>query len=136
MTEPIGPAAVLAAKDEQIAALERQVAIQRACRETGLPAEVLAGAATAEEVERIATDALAWRVATSPPEATNPPTAAVSASVVTSADRIGMATGQIRSRDQLAQLPPAERLRAWREGRLASLGVAQPPRPRPTPLDR
>lgn len=130
------PAAVLAAKDAQIAALERQVAFQRIERQTGVPASFYADANTPEEAERIATDALLWRATNAPPEPTGPPTAAVSASVVTSSDRIQMAAGQVTSRDQLARLPPAERMRAWREGRLQQIGVNQPPPPRSTPMDR
>jgi hypothetical protein len=126
-------AETLADKERQIAELEAEIARSQVSRETGVPIGLLANGQTAEEIERIATDALCWR-AESPPS--RPPTAAVPASTVTSADRIAMATGQVTSRDQLAQMSPAQRMQAWREGRLQQIGVSQPPPPRSTPMDR
>lgn len=119
-------------KDAQIAALNRQIAIEGTVHETGVPAELLANATDADDMARIAAEALAWRAAAAP---SRPPTAAVPVSTVTSADRIAMAAGQVTTRDQLAQVSPAERMRAWREGRLTQIGVGQPP-PRSTPMDR
>lgn len=137
--EPARDAAALAAKDAEIVALQRQSAIDRVVGETGLPAEMFSAASTPEEIDTIAGSALAWRIEGNEPPPAPPLTAAVSASLISSSiypEPIAMATGQIRSRDQLAALPPAERMRAWREGRLQHLGVGQPPSPAPTPLHR
>ena len=118
----------LADRDSHIAELQRQIAIDRTSRETGVPPDLLGTGRTAEEIERIAADALAWKAAAAPPEPSRPLTAAVPASVVTSADRIEL-PGQVTTRDQLSRMSPAERMRAWREGRLVNLG-ANPPGPR------
>jgi hypothetical protein len=125
MSENTGP---LADRDEQIAALERQIAIDRTSREYGLPPELLGSGQTAEDIERIAADLLAWKAATTPQPPSRPTTSAVLASRVTSADRIEM-PGQVQTLDELRRLSPGERMRAYREGRLAHLG-ANPPGPR------
>jgi hypothetical protein len=123
----------LAEKQRQIQELEAEICRSRVSREVGVPIGLLANGHTPEEIERIATDALSWRAESTP---SRPSTAAVPASTVTSADRIAMATGQVTSRDQLAQMSPAQRMQAWREGRLQQIGVSQPPPPRSTPMDR
>lgn len=117
---------VLAAADRRIAELEREIAISRVRRETGFSPELLGNGRTAEEIEQIATDALGWRAAAAPPP-TSPPTSALPASIVTSADRIEM-PHRITTHDELRRFPPAERMRAYREGRLMHLGAYPPQR--------
>jgi hypothetical protein len=120
-----GDAETLADQEQRIEALERQIAIERTSRITGVPPDLLGNGTTAEEIERIAADLLGWRAAAA---ASRPQTAAVSASVVTSGDRIEM-PHQLTTHDELRRLSPAERMRALREGRLIHLG-ANPPPPR------
>lgn len=115
----------LAERDQRITELTREIAVSRVSRETGVLPELLVNGQTVEEIERIAADALAWKLEGQP---VKPPTAAVSASVVTSADRIAM-PHQITTTDELRRMSPAERMRAYREGRLTHLG-ANPPQPR------
>ncbi len=105
--------------------LQAEVARLRVARDTGVPPELLGNGKTTEEIERIATDALGWRAESTP---SRPATAAVPASTVTSAGRIEM-PHQVTTQDELRRLAPAERMRAYREGRLIHLG-AGPPRPR------
>jgi hypothetical protein len=112
-------------RDRQIAYLEAEVARLRVSRETGVPVGLLANGQTAEEIDRIASDALCWRGELAP---SRPATAAVPASTVTSGGRIEM-PHQVATQDELRRLSPAERMRAYREGRLIQLG-AGPPQPR------
>jgi hypothetical protein len=77
---------------------------------------------TEEEMRAAAQAALEWYEANRP---TNPPTSAVSASIVTAADRIEL-PGQMMSRDALARMLPSERMTAARQGRLMQLGVGIP----------
>ena len=125
MSENTGP---LANRDEQIAALERQIAIDRTSREYGLPPELLGSGQTAEDIERIAADLLAWKAAATPQPPSRPTTSAVPASVVTASDRIEMPR-QIQTLDELRRMTPAARMQAYRAGLLSSLG-ANPPGPR------
>jgi len=68
----------------------------------------LANGQTVEEIERIAADALAWKLAAQP---VKPPTAAVSASVVTSADNFNTGVPrQVQTFDELSRMSPG---RSW-----------------------
>ncbi len=118
---------ILAEKDRQIAQLEAEVVRSQVSRETGVPIGLLANGQTAEEIERIATDALAWRAEAAPP-LSRPATAALPASLITSADRVEM-PHQVTTHDELKRLNPAQRMQAYREGRLMHLG-ANAPQPR------
>jgi hypothetical protein len=125
MSDNTGP---LADGDEQIAALERQIAIDRTSRETGIPPSLLGTGQTAEGIERIAADLLAWKAAATPEPPSRPTTSAVRASVVTSSDRIEMPR-QVQTLDELRRMSPGDQMRAYRAGLLSHLG-ANPPGPR------
>lgn len=121
-------AAQLAARDDQIAALQREVNINRVSRLTGVPPEFLSGT-TEDELFTSAQNALEWQAEREEAISQSmPQTAAVPASVVTSADRIEM-PHQVTTQDELRRLTPAQRMQAYREGRLIHLG-ANPPGPR------
>lgn len=109
------------------AELERQVAIERTSRETGVPAGVLAAAATAADVDAIAAGALLWKAQA--PQGVPPPprTAAVSASMVTSADSFRAGTPpQVTSAHTLKGKSAKEIMDLYRSGSLADLGAAAP----------
>jgi hypothetical protein len=125
-----------AEKDRRIGQLEAENLRLRLSAEIGVPASLLGDASTEAGIRAAADAALAWKAATAALPPSRPQTSALPASTVTSGDRIAMAAGQVTSRDQLARLSPAERLRAWREDRLTTLGVAQPPPSHSTPIDR
>ncbi len=97
-----------------------------------LPAMI--GGSTPAEVWRSASDAVEWRRSTGPEPPAKPPTAAVSASTVrytsSGSPLDGRIVGpqQITTRDQLSRLSPAERMRAYRQGRLSQLGASRSPR--------
>lgn len=113
----------------EIAALELSIARDRTERETGVAASLLAGARTVEEVEQLAGELLAWKLEGQP---TPPATAAVSASIVnygsSGSPLDGRIVGppQILSRSELAAMTPADRMAAWRSGRLATMLGASP----------
>ncbi len=119
-------AAQLAARNAEIAALEREIAMHRVSRLSGVPPEFISGA-TEEELLNSAQDALEWKTegeaAISP---SRPPTAAVPASIVTSATRIE-GPKQI-TLGEFSRLSPQERMQAVRAGLLMNEGVA-PPQP-------
>ncbi len=94
---------------------------------TGVPVGMLTGE-TPQEVWQSARTAADWKQATGPQPPSRPPTAAVPASLVTSADRVEM-PHQVTTQDELRRLSPAQRMQAYREGRLIHLG-ANPPQPR------
>jgi hypothetical protein len=128
-------------KDARITELERQLAVERASFQTGVPAEILSAAATPEDALRLATDALLWRAETAPPPP--PQTAAVSADMVTAgtgvigaADRILPRYQQVQTRDAVSRMTPAEILSAWRAGHLSQIGVGAPTTNGSTPLTR
>jgi hypothetical protein len=94
---------------------------------TNVPAALLANGDTTEQIWDLARSATEWKAAAQPPR---PATAAVSASVVTSADTFQSGSApQIQTHSELQRLSPAERMRAYREGRLSALG-ANPGQPR------
>ena len=101
---------------------------------TGVPVGMLAGE-TPQEVWQAARTAVEWKQATGPQPPSRPATAAVAASTVAYGSSGSPLDGriigpqQITTRDQLSRLSPAERMAAYREGRLSSLG-AYPPGPR------
>ncbi len=114
-----------------MAQLEGELLRERIGHETGVLPSMLTG--TTEAAIRAAADvALAWRAEGQQPP--RPATAAVSASTVSAADRIEL-PGQVTTRDQLSRMSPAERMRAYREGRLIHLG-AGPPQPRSIEIER
>jgi hypothetical protein len=117
-----------AEKDRRIGQLEAESLGLRLSAEICVPVSLLGDASTEADMRTAANAALAWKAAAAAPPPSRPVTSALPASLVISADRIAMAGGQVTSRDQLARLSPAERLRAWREGRLVALGV-EPPQP-------
>jgi hypothetical protein len=69
------PVETLADKQQQIDELQRQIAIDRTSRVTGVPPGLLANGKTAEQIEQIAASAIAWKAEA--PAAPTPPTAAV-----------------------------------------------------------
>ena len=102
-----------AEKRRAIEELDRQIAIRNASLKTGVPPGFLQNGRTAEEIDRIASDALAWRQAPSPAP---PRTAAVSPPTY--------AAGQI-SRSMLPHLGPEGVMEAYRQGRLdQEIGVS------------
>jgi len=107
-------AETLADKERRIAELDREIAINRISRETGVPLDLLGRGRTAEEIEQIAADAIAWRAAA--PPAPTPTTSAVPTSRV----------GQI-GRNTLPYLSPADTRAVWRQGRLEDIGAPAPP---------
>lgn len=128
-------------KDARISKLERQLAIERASFETGVPAEILSAAATPDDALRLATDALLWRAETAPPPPP-PQTGAVSVDfangvgTIGATDRILPRYMPIQTRDAVSRMTPAEVLSAWRAGYLTSLGVGAPKPCGSTPLTR
>ncbi len=94
---------------------------------TGVPLWMLTGESP-NDIWQSARTAVEWKEATGPQLPSRPPTAALPASVVTSADRVEM-PHQVTTQDELRRLSPAQRMQAYREGRLMHLG-ANPPQPR------
>lgn len=101
-------------QQQHIEALERDLAIERTSRLTGVPPDLLGNGNTAEEIEQIAADLLAWKAAA--PPAQPPATAAAPAYTV----------GQI-SRSTLQYLSPEQISAVHREGRLEGIGAPAPP---------
>lgn len=99
---------------------------ERVARETGVLPDFLAGGSE-EEMRAAAAKALEWRgpQSTDPPK---PPTAAVPASTVTSADKLGHAPNQVQqlTKEQFVALDPAERMEAVRAGQCQNLGIGKP----------
>jgi hypothetical protein len=109
---------------DDLAALRAQIEQQ-----TGIPAAILGGD-TKEEILRTAELAAEWKASFQPPP---PATAAVPAAVVSHASSGSPLDGrivgppQVLSRSELAAMTPADRMAAWRSGRLATmLGGASP----------
>jgi predicted component of type VI protein secretion system len=117
----------LSDRDQRIAALEHDIHLNRASRLSGVPVQFLTGTSEAEVLASTQA-AIEWKAAAAQSIPPGPKTSAVLASTVTSADRIEMPS-QVSTRDQLSRMSPAERMRAYREGRLVNLG-AYPPQPR------
>jgi hypothetical protein len=114
-----------AEKDRRIGQLEAENLRLRLSGETGVPASLLGDASTEADIRAAANAALAWKAATAAPPPSRPQTAALPASVVTSADRVEMPR-QVQTLGELRRLPPAERMPAYREGRLMHLGANRP----------
>jgi hypothetical protein len=118
---------------------------ERLAGEFGLPVELLSGAATPEDVDRICSEALLWQAQAEPQAPPPPPTAAVLASevtgstgVISAADRAAMNPRYAgpQTRDQLSRMSPGEIMAAYRSGALSSLGVGPPQRNGATPMTR
>lgn len=110
-----------AAKDAEILELRQGRDRERVARETGVPPRFLVGKDEAEMRE----SAEEFQKVTGVTPST-PTSSAVPASVVTSTDKVEGPT-QITSRDELAKMSPAERMTAYREGRLSGMGAAPGP---------
>lgn len=127
-------------KDARITELERQLAVERASFETGVPAEILAAAATPEDALRIATDALLWQADSAPPPP--PATGAVpvdwanGVGTLGASDRMNPRYAGPQTREALSRMSPAEILSAWRSGHLSQIGVGAPQANGSTPLTR
>lgn len=129
---------------DEIVAARTQLAIGQVSFETGVPTELLSTAETAEDAMRLATDALLWQADSQPAAPPPPATAAVSASEVSSGtgvlgptERMLSQYQQVRTRDALSRMSPAEVLHHWRSGNLAGLGVSAPNTPAgQTPMTR
>lgn len=114
-------------RDARITQLELEARREKIARETGVLPDFLGGG-TEEDMREAAKRALEWRGVQAPPESPKPPTAAVPASTVTSADSIGHAPNGMQqlTREQFVALDPAERMAAVRAGQCASLGIGKP----------
>lgn len=106
-----------AAKDARITELETEGTRKDIARETGVPVELIVGSDEAA-MRAAATVAQNWRG--------NPSTSAAPSGVVTSPDKIE-GPKQITSRDELAAMSPADRMVAYRDGRLKNLGAIPGP---------
>jgi hypothetical protein len=104
---------------------EANVIRERVARETGVLPDFLGGG-TEEEMRAAAARALEWRGPQDQPP--RPQTAAVPASTVTSADKLGHAPNGVQqlTREQFVALPPAERMTAVRAGQCVDLGIGKP----------
>jgi hypothetical protein len=109
-------------RDEAMAEVVRE----RIARETGVLPQFL-GSGTEEQMRDAAKAALEWRGVV-PPEPPRPQTAAVPASTVTSADKMGAAPNGIQqlTKEQFVALPPNERMDAVRAGACTNLGIGKP----------
>jgi hypothetical protein len=95
--------------------LRAEVARLQVSRDTGVPVDILAEAANAEQAQALADKALAWKAETAPAPA--PPTATVPAY---------NGVSQI-PRDTLQHLTAEQVNQAYHAGRLAALGAPAPP---------
>lgn len=116
----------LAAAQARAEQAEASVIRERVARETGVLPDFLSGG-TEEEMRAAAAQLLEWRG----PQGQEPPkpqTAAVPASTVTSADKLGHAPNGVQqlTREQFVALPPAERMNAVRAGQCVDLGIGKP----------
>lgn len=109
-------------KDERIKELETSKLRGDISHTTGVPEALITGT-TEEEMKTAAKIAQDFKGTAQP---TLPNSSAAPASSVTSNETIG-GPKQVMTRDELAKLPPGERMKAWREGRLTHLGAPPPP---------
>jgi hypothetical protein len=115
--------------DPRVQQLELQLAAERAAHEFGVPVEMLSGATSPEDIDRICSEALLWRAQAEPQAPPPPPTGAVDASwangtgVIGAADRTVSRYRQIATHDALRSMTPQEILAHARAGNLTSLGV-------------
>jgi hypothetical protein len=100
---------------EELAELDRQIAIRRTSLATGVPVGVLDSATTEEEAKALAEKALAWKAAGSPAPPTAPPPTAPQRYL----------PNQLR-REALAQMTPQQVSAAHRLGQLEGLGAPSP----------
>jgi hypothetical protein len=131
--------------DPRVQQLELQLAAERAAHEFGVPVEMLSGATSPEDIERICSEALLWRLQAEPQAPPPPPTGAVRASevtggtgVLTAGDRAALNPRytQVQTRDQLSRMSPAEVLAAWKSGALSGIGVGAPQSNGQAPMNR
>lgn len=108
-------------KDTEIATLKENAAREKVSRTTGVPPELIVGK-TEEEMQASAEVAAKWRGPVTPPVQSS----AAPASSVTSTDKVE-GPKQITSRDELAKMKPADRMQAFRDGRLKDLGAVPGP---------
>jgi hypothetical protein len=121
--------------------LEMRIAAERAAHEFGVPVELLNGATSPEEIQRITSEALLWRAETAPPPPP-PQTGAVSVDFANGVgalgpvDRLNLRFQGVQTRDSQSRMSPAEVLAAWRSGHLSQIGVGAPQANGATPLTR
>jgi hypothetical protein len=98
--------------------LQGEVARLRVARDTGVPPELLGNGKTAEEIEQIAVDALAWKAVAPrvPPQTAARP---VSSGTVNGVSQI--------SRETLKYLTPQQINAVYAENRLSAIGAPAPP---------
>lgn len=99
------------------AMLKETAAREKVARTTGVPPELIVGT-TEEEMQASAKVAAEWRGPVKPAVQSS----AAPASSVTSTDKVE-GPKQITSRDELARMAPADRMQAFRDGRLKDLGA-------------
>lgn len=114
--------------NERARKAEEALIRERVARETGVLPDFLAGGSE-EEMRANAQRLIEWRGPQGNSQQAPPPqTAAVPASTVTSADKMGSAPNGVQqlTKEQFVALPPAERMEAVRNGQCTNIGIGKP----------